>query len=240
MSMIGLALPDLAVRRRQAELMDDPALDPSRHAQALRALRRINRVSFTADRVWLEVRRVHARLDRPIRVLDLACGGGDVLLDVARRARKAAVPVELHGADVSPVAVQQARRQAAREAAVDVFELDVLSHPIPSGYDLITTSLFLHHLERNEAVDLLRRMADATESSLLVQDLRRTQLGYVFAWVGLHTLTSSDVARVDGLISVRSAFTTREVDDMCGDAGLAEAEVGRGWPQRFVIRWAKR
>lgn len=217
--------------------MDDPSLDQRRHLQALTALRRVNRVSFGGARLWAEVRRLHAATGRPVRVLDLACGGGDLLAAVARRAEARGVPVELHGCDVSPIAVDETVR--AGGGAVQAFALDVLHGDLPDDYDLLTASLFLHHLDRSAAVDVLTRMAAATRHALFVQDLRRTRAGYALAWLGLHTLTRSDVARKDGLISVRSAFTLPEVYALCRDAGLADAEVGRGWPQRFTVRWER-
>ncbi len=42
-------------RHREPELMDAKDLDPARHAQALRALARVNWVSLVAVRVWREV-----------------------------------------------------------------------------------------------------------------------------------------------------------------------------------------
>ena len=232
--------PDLSLRRREPELMDDPGLEHERHLQALTALRRVNQVSFGAARLWAEVKRVHAATGRPVRVLDLACGGGDLLASVARRADARSVPVELHGCDVSAVAVAETLRAGQTSAAVDAFQLDVLHDPLPDDYDVITTSLFLHHLDRPEAVDVLTRMAAATRHSLFVQDLRRTRAGYALAWIGLHTLTRSDVARRDGLVSVRSAFTLAEVAELCTEAGIPDAEIRRGWPQRFTVRWERR
>jgi hypothetical protein len=75
--------------------------------------------------------------------------------------------------------------------------------------------------------------------ALLVQDLRRTHLGYALAWLGLHTLTRSPVARRDGLVSVRAAFTLEEASALARRAGLAEAVVRPCWPQRFVLRWVR-
>jgi len=218
-----MTLPDLAVRHRQPELMDDVDLEVGRHVSALHALRRVNRISFAAARVWTEVRRMHAVLRRPVRVLDIACGGGDVLVDVARRARRAGLAVELHGCDMSSVAIAEARRLGASRDVLKFFELDVMRDGLPQGYDLLTTSLFLHHLGH----------------AVLVQDLRRTQLGYVLAWIGLHALTRSDVARWDGLVSVQGAFTLSEVAELCREAGLHDVEIGTGWPQRFTVRWMR-
>lgn len=243
--MISLeqALPDLTDRSRRAELMDDPDLDRGRHHRALKALSRVNRVSLAGARLWEEVRAVARETSRPVRILDLACGGGDVLVDVAARARREGTPVTLHGCDVSPVAVERARDRTGRgsegDCEVRFFEMDALSDELPGGYHLLTSSLFLHHLERPEAIGMLRRMATATERAIFVQDLRRTRLGYLLAWIGLHTLTRSDVARIDGLRSVRSAFTMAEARSLCAEAGLQGAKVERRWPQRFTIRWIR-
>lgn len=219
--------------------MDDPDLDHGRHLQALAALRRVNQVSFGATRLWAEVQRVHATSGRCVRVLDLACGGGDLLVSVARSAEARGVPVELHGCDVSRTAVAETLRAGRGRDAVHAFELDALHDALPDDYDILTSSLFLHHLARDEAVDLLAKMAQATRRSLFVQDLRRTKAGYALAWLGLHTLTRSDVARRDGLVSVRSAFTLPEVGELCADAGIPAAVVGRAWPQRFTLHWER-
>ena len=230
---------DLSVRCRAPELMDDPGLDRARHVHALNALATINRVSLTARRVWSEILRIHRASGRTVRVLDVACGAGDVLHAVARRAARTGVPVELCGCDTSPVALEEVERRS-RDVPVGVLALDVVRDDLPDDNDLITSSLFLHHLAMDEAVALLRRMGQSTRLGLLVQDLRRTRLGYAFAWVGLHTLTSSEVARIDGLRSVRGAFSMDEARTLCAAAGLSSALVERAWPQRFVVRWRRR
>jgi SAM-dependent methyltransferase len=231
--------PRLSARHRVAEIMDDPALDPARHRRALKALERINRVSLTAPRLWSEIARLARDGVRPVRVLDVACGGGDVLLDLERRARRAGVDVELHGCDRSAVALDRARARAAGRASCTFHECDVLSEPFPTAGHLVTSSLFLHHLSAEAAIHLLRAMGRAAECVLVVQDLRRTLAGYALAWLGLHTLTLSDVARVDGLVSVRAAFTMAEAESLAREAGLGGAVVRRCWPQRFLLRWAR-
>jgi len=222
--------------------MDAPHLDPERHVQALRALARVNRISMVAVRVWRDVvqlsreRRDGGR-DQPVRLLDVGCGGGDVMVDVARRARSAGIPLEVHGCDLSSVALEHGRREAERwNVAADFLARDVVAEGLPGGYDLVCSSLFHHHLAHGEAVDLLRGMA-AAGRWVLVQDLLRGPVGYVLAWSGLRLLSRSDVAHVDGPRSVCAAFTLLEVRDMAAEAGLLGAVIRRGWPERFVLRW---
>jgi SAM-dependent methyltransferase len=219
--------------------MDAPDLDRARHLHALRALERVNRVSLTAARVWAEVRMLARAGVKPVRVLDVACGGGDALLDVARRAARHGVDVELIGCDLSEVALERAKARADGLTTARFLTVDVLRDELPGPCDVACSSLFLHHLTRTETVALLRAMAHVTRHVLLVQDLRRSRLGYAFAWIGLHALTTSDVARFDGPVSVRAAYTLEEARALVADAGLEGAVVHACWPERFTIRWAR-
>ncbi len=237
MADLASPLPGLSARRLRAEIMDDPTLDPARHLRALDALERVNRVSLTANRVWSEVAALARDGVRPVRVLDVACGGGDVLAELERRAKRHGVDVELHGCDRSPLALRRARERAG--PACRWHELDVVADELPGRHDVVVSSLFLHHLSEEDAVLLLRAMASVAERVLMVQDLRRTLAGYLVAWVGLHTLTRSDVARTDGLASVRAAFTAREAAGLARAAGLEDALVQRCWPQRFLLEWRR-
>ena len=222
--------------------MDAEDLDPAKHIKALRALARVNRVSLVAARVWREVLHM-SRIsrdrgeNRPLRLLDVACGGGDVMIDVVRRARSTGLPLAVHGCDLSPVALGHARREAERRGvAAEFFARDVLAEGLPGGYDLVCSSLFHHHLSNEDAVDLLRSMAEAGHR-VLVQDLLRGTLGYVLAWSGLRLLSRSEVARVDGPRSVRAAFTLSEVRALAAEAGYVGAVIRRGWPERFILSW---
>lgn len=235
---------DLKERRRQPELMDDPSLDEERHAEALRALARINRLSRTAEHIWSGLRRTIVELprrerDEPLRVLDLACGGGDVALALDRMARRRGVAFRVDGCDVNRVALEQARHRAQRkDRDASFFRVDVVAEPLPGGYDVLCCTLFLHHLEDPEAVKLIEKMATAAGRAVIIQDLVRSRLGYLLAWLGTRLLTRSEVARTDGPRSVRSAFTADEVAALARRAGLRDVCIRRCWPQRFCLTWS--
>jgi len=229
----------LAARRREPELMDEPALDRRLHEQALDALARVNRLSLTSARAWAEVRQLWRSGVRPVRVLDVACGGGDVLVDLARRAHRWGLEVELTGCDLSRVALERAERKGRKCRGLRFVSLDALAEPLPDGHDLVLCTLFLHHVSDESAVQLLSALGAASRRVLLVQDLRRSLAGYGLAWLGLHVLTASPVARRDGLVSVRASYTLEEARDLVREARLRGAEVRRCWPQRFFVRWVR-
>lgn len=227
-------------RQLQPEMMDQPDLDANRHRQALRGLARINFWSRSADILWRPLYRLQSKLGRPIRILDLGCGGGDVLERLAKKAQRDNLPMEFTGCDVSPQAVEYAlQRACSGNVKLSFFVCDVLHEPLPTGFDAIVSSLFLHHLTNEQALALLRRMADQSEGLILVNDLLRSPLGLLLAHIGTRLLSLSPVVHFDGPRSVEGAFTREEVSDLTNQAGLTGATIVAHWPQRFLLSWSK-
>jgi 2-polyprenyl-3-methyl-5-hydroxy-6-metoxy-1,4-benzoquinol methylase len=233
----------IAQRCREAELMDSPELDRSLHLGALAGLRRINVVSRSAATLWPFVAEVWRTVQpTPLRVLDLACGSGDIVMALAAHARRVGVAIQSDGCDASPLAVDTAEREAHRRRLQNVsfHQRDVLEDQLPRGYHVVTCSLFMHHLTEEQAIDLLRRMAAATSDMLLISDLRRTRVGLAMAWVASRALTRSPVVRVDAIRSVAAAFTEREISHLAERSQLHNCRLVRRWPQRWVLSWRKR
>lgn len=230
-------LAALARRERIAERMDDPGLDPGEHCRALAGLARLNRVGDSAGVLWPPVRDLaRARPGVPLRVLDVATGSGDVPRALAARAASAGLTnLSFAGCDLSPTAVGTAARAAP---GLTFFTHDALRDPLPAGYDVLTCSLFLHHLSDGDAVALLDRLRAAAGRLVLVNDLDRSRFSYLAVWLACRLLSRSSVVRFDGPASVRSAFTPAEALALAGRAGLGGATVRRRFPCRFLLRWS--
>jgi hypothetical protein len=226
-------------RHRRPEIMDQPGLSPRRHAAALRGLARLNRFGSSGV-LWPPLADLARRTPgRPLRVLDLATGGGDVPLGLWRRARKEGISLQIEGCDLSPFAVAQATASAARAGAgVRFFVHDaVRGGPLP-GYDAAISSTFLHHLNEDDAVALLRLMAE-TGRLVLINDLDRNVPNYAMVFLASRLVTTSPVVHVDALLSVEAAFTPAEALVLAERAGLRGAKVGRRFPCRFLLSWER-
>ncbi len=141
-------------------------------------------------------------------------------IDVAGGAGAAGYPNRRERHQHRSRAVRSSVGQPSDGAAIRFSVLDVLNDPIPEGYDVVTCSLFLHHLDEAGAVALLSKMANAAGRLVLVNDLVRGRIGYVLAWVGCHLLSRSPIVRHDGPVSVAGAYTIPEVS-AAGGAGWA-------------------
>ena len=231
----------LGQRQLRPEVMDQPGLDPQAHQAALLGLARINALTRSASCFFPAIRRLasHEPLRR-LRILDVACGGGDTVRAISRLGRREGIDLEVHGCDISDEAVALASAAARAEGLeAHFFQADAIGAPLPGGYHLITTSLFLHHLREPDAEALLRSMAAATLDQLLVHDLIRSRLDLLLTWIGTRLLSRSPIVHIDGPLSVGGAFQLDEVAQLAKAAGLAGAQINRFWPERFLLSWCR-
>jgi len=230
---------DLMRRSLGHELMDDPGLEEDRHLSALRGLRRINKVSLTTRQLLRKLLE-WSEPDSRIRILDLACGGGDVLVSLERALSRLGFEVAAHGCDISPLALEAARDDARKAGSgADFSQLDVVGGELPSGHDFILSSLFLHHLSDEDVVSLLGRMAEAAERGLLVSDLERRQGGLLLSALAPRLLSRSPVVHTDAVRSVKAAFTLEELGGLAERAGLSGFQLRRCWPFRMLLSWRR-
>ncbi|HZP10253.1 methyltransferase domain-containing protein [Methyloceanibacter sp.] len=232
---------DLDKRHRSPEIMDAPDLPAARLIETLKGLRRVNTVTQSSRLMWPDLLAAARRIPgKGLRVLDVACGGGDVLMELSRWAAKASLDVEFAGCDASPDAVAYARDTAASSGApIEFFVLKVGRDPLPEGYDMIMSTLFLHHLDEDDAIAFLREAAAKAHDRLVIQDLLRSRLSYWFARLGTRLLLLNDICRIDGRSSVEGAFTRAEAEGLAKAAGLEDAEIVPRFPFRYLIRWVR-
>lgn len=219
--------------------MDDPGLDPAAHARALRGLARINRLSM-ASRVHAgPLRAVSRGLRRPVRVLDVACGSGDIAVRLAARAAAAGIGVELILADISPVAVDAAWARARRRGvAARGVVVDAINGDLPPA-DLVLCSLFLHHLTGDGVIGLLSNIRASGPVCVSVSDLRRNAVGTGLARVVPRLVTRSPVVHTDAVRSARAAWTPDELAGLAVRAGMEGAKVRRSFPCRMTLDWRR-
>jgi demethylmenaquinone methyltransferase/2-methoxy-6-polyprenyl-1,4-benzoquinol methylase len=116
-------------------------------------------LSFQIDRLWRRhtARRVRAILQRPdARVLDLCCGTGDLMFDLAARRGG-----RIYGSDFChPMLVEAQRKNGVRRAPCVVFEADALALPLAgASLDLITCAFgFRNFANYRAGLSELRRV----------------------------------------------------------------------------------
>lgn len=193
------------------ELMDDPECDPQRLHATLRRFGTINRLISAWGTVYRTLLKPHlVTLGRPARVLDLGCGGGDVIVRLARLAERDGFTVSWTGVDPDPRAHEAARRHRVPGVEFRVTDSSAL---VAAGerFDAVISNHVLHHLSPGA----LRAFADDSRmlSSGLVlhSDIARGRLAYGLYAVGITPFAAGTFLRTDGLRSIRRSYRTAEL-----------------------------
>lgn len=210
-------------RVRKSELMDEPGVDPDQLAKSLRDLRAVNRWlggRYSAVRHTLDLaRRVPWS---PVTILDIGTGGADLPIALADRARRSGLELRIIATDVHPRTVDVAREATRIEPWIDVRQANALALPFADGaFDVAMCCTMIHHFSELDVVQILREMDRVARYGLVVTDLSRS----VAAVAGSELLASTawrnhPVTRHDGPVSVRAAFTVREMREMARRAGV--------------------
>ena len=159
-------------------------------------------------------------------LLDVGCGSADVPLWIAAQVDR---PVEVVGVDLKPLHLQAAEGPL-RGVVADV-------HALPFAddrFDVVTASLFLHHFDEQALPALLRGLYALARRAIVVNDLRRARVPYVFGKAVFPLLFKSRVSVEDGLISIRSSFREADLRAAFAAAGVPSVRIQRTWPYRLL------
>ena len=189
---------------------------------------------------WLGgVRATITEVDRlavtPRTILDVGTGGGDMplaLLDHLRARGSAASCVAL---DRSIAALDAAAERVRGRSDIALVRGDALSLPYyDRTFDLVTCNLALHHFDPADAVRALAEMGRVGRD-VIVNDLRRSALGWMLTCAVFPLFTSNRLTLHDGPLSVLRAYSPDEVRVFAGDAGWTRAAVRRHFAVRMTL-----
>ncbi|NLF30406.1 MAG: methyltransferase domain-containing protein [Planctomycetes bacterium] len=161
---------------------------------------------------------------RPLRVLDIGSGRGDIPLAVLRWARRQGRAVTFTCVD---------RRDAGGEAADGLERVvsDIFDYAPPRPFDCAVASMVLHHLTDDRIVELLERLRPFVPR-LFISDLRRAWPTYAVCRV----LTAAWPAGVrhDAMLSIRRGFRPDELRRLLARLPGAAAQVRTAAMHRVV------
>lgn len=238
------SLPGRAELALSPELMDGP-LPYAEARRALCDLDRVNRLllGVTAARRTLLPRLLETgrteEPDRPLRVLDLGAGSGQLARVLARAAGRRGTPVRMVLVDrrLTHLAVGQPARRTAGAAGAPL-AVAASAEALPfrcDAFDWSFSHLFFHHFDGPDNRQILDEMLRCARAGAVVVDLRRSRLAAWLVRLLFPLLGVGRVALHDGLLSLTQSWTLPEVEALVGGATeLSVAELRR----RFPFRWS--
>jgi ubiquinone/menaquinone biosynthesis C-methylase UbiE len=205
------------------ELLDGPLDDRPALVGNLRDLARVNRRLGGID---LSARAIDVLAPgrSPIEVLDVGTGGADIPLALIDRGRTRGRLIRVTGIDSRPevleaAAIADRRVTATGELALHVADGQALPFP-DAAFEIVHSSLVIHHLEPGEARALIAEMARVARLGVVVNDLVRGRAAWAGAWALSHLATRNRFTRRDAPLSVRRAYSVAELTALMASAGV--------------------
>jgi 2-polyprenyl-3-methyl-5-hydroxy-6-metoxy-1,4-benzoquinol methylase len=186
-------------RSFETELLDAEGLPDPVVAQAYRDLTRLHRALGNTSAIVRAIRRDPLPVRR---VLDIGCGHGGMLLDIQNQ-----LGVEVIGADLRPPA----------ESPIPIVAVDAVRERLPEA-DIAICVCMAHHLSEAELIQLIGNAGRSCRRFIII-DLVRHWLPLTLFRVFVAPFFSR-VAVVDGIQSVRRAYTPSELARIASRAGV--------------------
>jgi 2-polyprenyl-3-methyl-5-hydroxy-6-metoxy-1,4-benzoquinol methylase len=216
---------DFSRRADLYELLDEPCSYNDLRG-CLRDLEQVNRVSFgyRPTLEWLEQFVPEAK--HPLHIVDVGCGGGDMLRRIESWAARKRVAVKLTGVDLNPHAIRAASEFTRAESRIEWIAGEAYSlNPDLGPIDVVISSLFTHHLTDDEIVGFICWMERVARHGWFINDLYRSQMTYTWFKVLAAAMRWHRFVRHDGPVSFQRAFLPDEWKRYAQHAGLPARDV---------------
>ncbi len=223
-------------RSDQEEIMDDLDYNGPILHDALDKLAKINQ--------WLGGNKVtinglkKALKNHPkneaLTIVDLGCGGGDILREVSQFGKRNGYRFQLIGIDANQHTVDYANTLSEAYDNIEFNAIDIFSETFSElKYDLVLTTLFLHHFKEAELVSFLKPVLEKAKLGIVVNDLHRHKLAYYLFKLLCTTIKNKTIVE-DGLTSVLRGFKWQELVDI---SQQLDTNYQLQWKWAFRFQW---
>ena len=225
-----------SVRSLEPELLDAPNIPVDLLKINLQELDSINRV-MGGHAISLEgVRKLVTQKEKIYHIVDLGCGSGDTLQYFSRWAKGAGFKVRLTGVDRNPDVIKYMTQYCKEYPEINGIASDFSDYfKTDPQIDIIHCSLFCHHLNDAELLELFTYFKNSVHTGFVLNDLQRSRIAYYGVFMITRLFNGSALSRNDGPISVLRAFKKNELRVLLEEAGILNYTITWKWAFRFLV-----
>ena len=206
----------LKTREMQAkELMDNPNCDRELLFHTYRQFKTINKLFSGWHTIYKKYLLPHMQEKTTYSILDVGCGGGDILLELAYYARQDGIRVEMHGIEPDQHALAFIKTQSFPNNIK--FTQATLKQLLknPTKYDFVINNNVLHHLSTPELTEMMQDASRICQRMVIFNDLRRTDISYLMFKILTAAFFKNSFAQYDGSLSIKRSYTPKELAQLC-------------------------
>ena len=172
--------------------------------------------------------------NRELIICEIGCGGGDNLHIISNWCRKNRIRLRTIGIDINPDCIVYARA-TFKEPHAEWINSDFRVVRFNEKPDIIFNSLFCHHFDDEQMIEILQWMKEQSQLGFFINDLHR----HSFAFYSIKWLTSmfskSYLVKNDAPLSVKRGFRKNELKGFLKKAGVNNFTINWKWAFRWLI-----
>lgn len=231
-------MPDFSKRSEGIEIMDDLNCSGEVVDQTLRELEVIN--------TWLGGNQVtingiaklfkHIYPSKEITIIDVGCGGGDMLRLIDRWAKKKNKKVKLIGIDANATIIAFAKENLKDLSHIELKTIDIFSEEFQSlKCDIVIGTLFFHHFSQQQLCSFFNKLREQVGVGMVINDIHRHPLAYHSIKMLTSLFSKSAMVKFDAPLSVLRAFTNSELKEILSSAGIQDYTIQWKWAFRWQV-----
>lgn len=226
-------------RSYEPEIMDDLDMVGDELAVTLRQIANVNRwlggTSVALSGIK-KILRQNKNQNTTLKIIDIGCGGGEILRAIADWGRKNNLKMELTGLDANQFTVDFAKSESKSYPEIkfqkfNVYDVDNYTEE----FDIALCSLFLHHFKEEEINKILSLLVLKANMGVVINDLHRSAIAYYLFKLVTTILGASQMVKCDGLLSIRKSFKRNELEDFAIKSGASNYKINWKWAFRFEL-----
>ncbi|MAZ29032.1 MAG: methyltransferase [Cytophagaceae bacterium] len=226
----------MKTRSNEPELMDDHALPQDQLQAALNDISLVNKY-LGGNRVTIKGLRYFFKKypQNSYTIVDMGCGDGEVLREIAQYCRNRKIKVQLIGIDLNPTSIAFAIRHSVAYPEIRFLRQDILQLSSRElQCDIVTSTLTMHHFDESQILGFLRHFIQLAKLGVVINDLHRNRLAAMLFQPLSRIFMKTHVARHDGLISIKRAFKKEELQQFALKLKLTSYQVRWRWAFRYL------
>lgn len=173
--------------------------------------------------------------DQPFTILDIGCGGGDIIRYLNNLCKKDGFHVHFTGIDPDTRALDYSNQTSQPDNVLFFSERSDELVKENRTFDIVISNHLIHHLTTSELAAICNDAATLAKIGVIFSDIERSDIGYLSFQTIAPLLFRSSYIVQDGLISIKKSYRKSELQSQLPEGW----SVARKFPFRLLAIYSK-